>query len=146
MDDIRRSIDIRAPIAVVWRFLTETELLANWLMPNTFAPVLGRAFTMDCPPGIGSGAPIDAVVTALEPPAGGRALLAFTWQIDQPLLATHLTIELTETDRYTRLDLVHAGWSDLPEAERGVYDRHVMGWDHLLPNALKPLAEAAIRI
>ena len=142
MDDIRRTIEMRAPIDRVWRHLTEPELLSRWLMPNTFRPVLGRAFTMDCPPGIGSGAPIEARVTILEPPAGNRARLAYTWAIDEPPLTTLLDIRLTERGGTTRLDLVHSGWT-LEPSDAGVRERHAGGWDHLLENLLKPLVEVS---
>ncbi len=34
------------PRELVWRTLTDRELLAVWLMPSDFEPVVGRSFTM----------------------------------------------------------------------------------------------------
>ncbi|WP_421724309.1 SRPBCC family protein [Bauldia sp.] len=138
-DAIHRTITIAAPIDRVWAYLTERDKIAAWLMPNTFVPETGRRFTMDCPPGIGSGAPIACAVTECVPPADGRARLAYTWAIDRPPIETLLTIELTGTAATTRLDLVHSGWSQLDPADAYVRDRHEQGWDVLLTQHLMPL-------
>ena len=97
---------------------------------------------MDCPPGIGSGAPVKCVVTTLEAPAEKRARLAYSWEIDQPPLTTLLIMDLREQDGVTRLELVHSGWEKLGSEDAHVRDRHAQGWDHLLENRLRPLVEA----
>lgn len=140
MDAIQRSITIGAPIERVWACLTETDKIAAWLMPNTFAAEAGRAFTMDCPPGIGSGAPIQCVVMELRPPSDGRARLVYTWEIDEPLIETVLAIDLHEADGVTRLDLVHSGWGALRPEDIHILRRHEEGWDYLIANFLVPLA------
>lgn len=138
MDAIRRSITIQAPIDRVWAYLTERDKIAAWLMPNTFAPVAGRHFTMDCPPGIGSGAPVECEITELQPPTATGARLAYTWTIDQPLIETLLTIDLTATGDATRLDLEHSGWQKLGPEDGYVRDRHEQGWDRILSQRLVP--------
>lgn len=141
MSDIRRSVDFDAPIERVWAFLTEPEKIAQWLMPNTFSAVAGHAFTMDCPPGIGSGAPIECEVLRIEPPHGGRAHLTYTWAIDAPALKTVLTLDLNQEGGTTRLELVHSGWEPLAPSDMHVRDRHEQGWDALLEMRLRPLLE-----
>ena len=137
MNEIRKSTTYSAPIGRVWSYLTEPDKIAKWLMPNTFQPVLGHEFTMDCPPGIGSGAPVQCRVTAFAPPQNGRAKLAYSWAIDSPPIETLLTIDLQDDGGVTRLDLVHAGWDGLGPADMYVRDRHQQGWDHLLDNLLR---------
>jgi uncharacterized protein YndB with AHSA1/START domain len=139
MDTIRRSIIIDAPIDRVWAFLTETDKIAAWLMPNTFQPEAGAHFTMDCPPGIGSGAPVQCSVREIRPPAAGRARLVYSWEIDEPLIETVLAIDLSEKGDATRLDLVHSGWDQLGPEDGYVRDRHEQGWDMLLAHRLIPL-------
>ena len=141
MADIRRTVDFEAPIDRVWAYLTDSDKIAQWMMPNNFLPIDGRAFTMDCPPGIGSGAPVKCVITALEAPADRRARLAYSWEIDKPPLTTLLTIDLVERDGVTRLDLVHSGWEPLGPDDGYVRDRHEMGWDQLLEHRLRALLE-----
>lgn len=85
------------PRAMVWRALVEPELLARWLMPNDFRPVVGHRFTFRTEPGPGfdgivrcevieiveqqrlvlswAGGPIDTRITfTLEDAAGGCRL------------------------------------------------------------------------
>ena len=143
MDDIRQSVSFKAPIERVWVFITDSELIAKWLMPNTFQAELGHVFSMDCPPGIGSGAPIRSVVTELAPPAGRKfARLSYTWEIDEPELSTEVRMELSEADGVTRLDLVHTGWRDLAPQHEHVRQRHDEGWVHLLGQVLRALVES----
>ena len=143
MADIRRTIEFKAPIDRVWSYLTTSDKIARWMMPNTFEAVHGREFTMECPPGIGSGAPVECVVTDLAAPKDSRARLAYSWAIDRPPLITMLTINLVEQGGITTLDLVHSGWEELGPDDAYVRDRHEQGWDHLLGTLLRPLLEGA---
>ena len=101
MTYIHRSITILALIDDVWEYLTETDKIAEWLMPNTFVAQEGHHFTMDCPPGIGSGAPVRCEVKELKPPHDGRARLVYTWVIDSPYTETLLEIDLVEVAEAT---------------------------------------------
>lgn len=142
MSAIRKSVAFAAPIGRVWAWLTDSEKIARWLMPNTFRSEIGARFTMDCPPGIGSGAPVDCEVRECTPPSGGRARLVYTWAIDRPPLETLLEIDLEETDAgMTRLRLVHSGWEALRPDEAHIRDRHDQGWDMLLGTALRGVVE-----
>ncbi|MEP3279151.1 MAG: SRPBCC domain-containing protein [Stappiaceae bacterium] len=138
MNHILRSTQIKAPIEDVWSYLTVPEKIAQWLMPNTFSAEPGHRFTMDCPPGIGSGAPIDCEVKEISPPRDGRARLVYSWIIDSPRTETLLEIDLMEAAGVTHLDLVHSGWA---EGESELKTRHAQGWDHLLETALRRLLE-----
>ena len=60
------------PPAVVWRALTEPDVLAQWLAPGRIEPRLGGAVRLDFD---GSGTVIDCAVSAFE---DGR-LLEFSW-------------------------------------------------------------------
>ena len=141
MSDIRRSIEFDASVETTWAYLTESDKIAQWLMPNTFQAVLGHRFTMDCPPGLGSGEPIDAVVTEIVPPANNRAHLVYTWRIEHPLRETVVEIHLTETNGVTRLDLTHSGWDNLTPEEAHIRERHDQGWDFLLGQRLRALLD-----
>ena len=141
MAEIRRTISFNAPIGRVWAYITDSEKIARWLMPNDFLPTDGHAFKMDCPPGVGSGAPVTCQIRQIAPPSDGRARLSYTWTIDQPLTETLLTIDLHERDGTTTMDLVHSGWNDMNAAGRALLDRHGDGWTMLLNQALRPLVE-----
>jgi uncharacterized protein YndB with AHSA1/START domain len=51
--DVRLERVYLHPPELVWRALTDREVLAEWLMPNDFAPVVGHTFTMRTDPGPG---------------------------------------------------------------------------------------------
>lgn len=138
MAHIHRSITIVALIDDVWAYLTESDKIAQWLMPNTFQARQGHTFTMDCPPGLGSGAPVQCEIKELQPPADGRARLVYTWVIDQPFTETLLEIDLIEIADTTRCDIVHSGWA---EGESDLRTRHDEGWDFLLGTRLRGLLE-----
>jgi uncharacterized protein YndB with AHSA1/START domain len=139
MNDIVRTLKIDAAIADIWPYLIESDKISQWLMPNTFEAEEGHTFTMDCPPGIGSGAPVECEIKELVQPSAGRARLVYTWVIDSPYTETLLEIDLMEVSGVTTLDLVHSGWD---EGGNDLRTRHAMGWDHLLGTVLRGLLSA----
>jgi uncharacterized protein YndB with AHSA1/START domain len=42
--DIRHKYFFSHPPELVWEYLTKSELMAQWLMPNNFLPILGYDF------------------------------------------------------------------------------------------------------
>jgi uncharacterized protein YndB with AHSA1/START domain len=91
----------------VWRALTSSEAIADWLMPNDFAPVVGHRFEMRTRPAPGFDGVVRCEVTVVEPPAR----LAYKWRgggID-----TVVTFTLEPVDQGTKLTLVHSGFSGL---------------------------------
>ena len=132
MSDIRRSLLLEAPIELVWSYLTESDKLAEWLMPNTFQPIAGHDFTMRCAPMDGSSGIVQAKVMEIEAPRR----LVYSWIIDVPPLETLVAIDLKPEESGTRLTLVHSGWEGLADDAIHVRERHAMGWDHLLATAL----------
>lgn len=118
------------PPAKVWRALTDPELLGRWLMPNTFAPVVGHRFTMDTR-GWGT---TQCEVLALEV----ERLLVYSWQ-NGPLDTT-VTWRLVPEGDGTRLHMEHAGFDLAQPAHKMAYDGMSGGWlvivDERLPAVL----------
>lgn len=50
MSIIEYSETFDVPAATLWRALTESDLLAIWLMPNDFRPEVGHEFTLKTDP------------------------------------------------------------------------------------------------
>ena len=48
--EIRHQFTFAQPPEVVWKYLTNPELLAQWLMPNDFKPIVGHTFTFVAKP------------------------------------------------------------------------------------------------
>lgn len=91
----------------VWRAITEPELLARWLMPNDFAPVVGHEFTFRTEPGPGFDGIVRCRVLAVEPPHS----VSFTWTGGP--IDTVVTITLFEHPDGTRLSMLQTGFRGL---------------------------------
>lgn len=100
------------PPAVVWRALTSPELLAQWLMPNDFEPVVGHRFTFRSQP-VGatrySGVTKCEVLELREP-----ELLVISWEdeSDENDMQTKVTFRLEAHDGGTHLSLVQEGFRE----------------------------------
>jgi uncharacterized protein YndB with AHSA1/START domain len=66
--DIDLTAEYPHPIERVWAALTSAEALAAWLMPNDFAPEVGRPFTFRTKPAPGFDGIVHCRVLELEPP------------------------------------------------------------------------------
>ncbi|MBM0229124.1 SRPBCC domain-containing protein [Micromonospora sp. ATA51] len=78
------------PPAKVWRALTDSDLLARWLMPNDFRPLPGHRFTFHTQPRPGQGfdGVVHCEVLEIDPPRrlrwawrGGRLDTVVTWTL-----------------------------------------------------------------
>ncbi|HEX7736893.1 MAG TPA: SRPBCC domain-containing protein [Ktedonobacteraceae bacterium] len=126
------------PIWSVWKALTSAEALAQWLMPNDFAPKLGHRFTMQSAPRDGWNGVIECQVVALEPPHR----VAYTWRGggESSRIDTLVTFTLATEDQQTRLRLEHAGFASTGEAGLLVRDLLSRGWkSHVLQQKLPAL-------
>lgn len=48
--EIRHQFTFPQPPEMVWEYLTDSELLAGWLMPNDFKPIVGHKFQFGTKP------------------------------------------------------------------------------------------------
>jgi uncharacterized protein YndB with AHSA1/START domain len=125
------------PPAKVWRALTESSLLARWLMPNDFRAEVGHHFQFRAPPMPGWDGIVRCEVTAVQPPER----LSFTWvggsKEAGSLLDTTVTWTLrATTDGGTILRLEHAGF--LP-ANKFALDGMSRGWGGPIRQRLEEL-------
>ncbi|MEX2219819.1 MAG: SRPBCC domain-containing protein [Phycisphaerales bacterium] len=65
---LRKSALYQHPIGVVWAALTDGEALAQWLMPNDFAPEEGREFQFRVDPMLSFTGLVQCRVLELDPP------------------------------------------------------------------------------
>ena len=140
-DRIERSIDIRAPLARVWRALSNAEEFGAWfgvaLAGQTF--VAGRSVQGRIThPGY-EHLVFNAQVERVEP---GRRL-AFRWHpyaidpaVDYSGEATTLVeFEIEATPEGTRLRVVESGFDALPPARRrDAFRMNSQGWDAQMKN------------
>lgn len=90
----------------VWRAISTGALMAEWLLPNDFAPVVGHEFTLQSPTFPGWDGKIAARVVTVDPPRK----LAYTWValgVD-----TVVTLTLEPAPGGTRLVVEQAGFAE----------------------------------
>jgi uncharacterized protein YndB with AHSA1/START domain len=97
----------------VWRVLTTSELISQWLMPNDFQPVVGHRFTFRTKPMGRWDGTVDCEVLACEAPR----LLRYSWaggSDDNAEYGSRLhsvvTWTLTPVADGTRLHMEHDGF------------------------------------
>ena len=73
--DIDATVVYPHPPDRVWAALTSSEALAAWLMPNDFAPEVGREFTFRTKPAPGFDGIVRCRVLELDPPSR----MAWSW-------------------------------------------------------------------
>ena len=108
----------------VWRALTDSSALADWLMENDFQPVLGHEFTFRTKPAPGFDGIVRCRVTVLDPPKA----LAYTWASGD--FETLVTWTLEPSGEGTRLRLEHSGFAGI----KGFFLRMFLsgGWKRIV--------------
>jgi uncharacterized protein YndB with AHSA1/START domain len=140
-DRIERSIEIRAPLARVWRALSNAEEFGAWFG----VALAGQTFAAGCSvegrithPGY-EHLVFTAHVERVEPPRR----LAFRWHpypIDPATdysgeATTLVEFELEPTPEGTRLRVVESGFDALPPARRrDAFRMNSQGWDAQMKN------------
>jgi uncharacterized protein YndB with AHSA1/START domain len=98
------------PPEKVWRALTESNLIEQWLMKNDFEPAVGRAFTLRMDPVPNWDGVIDCKVVAVEP----SKTLSYTWGTMG--LESLVTFTLTPTGAGTHVRVEQTGFRPDQEA------------------------------
>ena len=129
---------------VVWRALTTADLIGRWLMPNDFAPVVGKSFTFRAKP-MGSW---DGVVHCEVLEVVPNRKLVYSWKggSDENAkygskLDTVVTWTLTPVAGGTKLRLVHAGFRS--PGNDFAFDALSPGWGRVLAGIARVIGEAA---
>jgi uncharacterized protein YndB with AHSA1/START domain len=119
----------------LWRALTQPHLIAEWLMKNDFAPVVGHRFNLR-----GEwGGVLDCEVLVVEP----NRELAYTWNHVHDDAAFNLqsvvTFTLTPTASGTRLRMEQAGFR--PD-QRQAFGGANAGWQQMFAKLEQVAANA----
>ena len=112
--------EFRHPPKKVWRALTESALIEDWLMSNDFRPEVDHDFTFSADWGSVEGKVLEVVP---------YETLSYTWNALG--LESVVTFTLIPTDTGTRLRMEQEGFaSDSDQNYRGA----MMGWTRFLGN------------
>ena len=99
------------PPAKLWRALTVPELMAQWLMPNDFQPVVGHRFTLQAHPVAQTGFSGQITCQVLELTPSKRLRISWADANNPDGTATEVTWTLQPEGKGTRLFLEHSGFA-----------------------------------
>ena len=120
----------------VWRALTQSALMAEWLLANDFKPEVGHRFTLRAPPQPGWDGIVKGVVTEVEPPTR----LVYSWTVgNDPAtgLQTLVVFTLAREGNSTRLRMEQSGFR--PD-QKQAYGGARAGWQQFLAKLEQVLA------
>jgi uncharacterized protein YndB with AHSA1/START domain len=145
MNDQTKDISVQAvlphPVHVVWKTLTTSELIAQWLMPNDFEPIIGKKFNFKSKPmGDWDGVVYCEVLEIVE-----NSRLVYSWKggSGDSALDTTVAWTLTPIEAGTKLEMVHSGFR-LPGNQIAL-DAMTPGWGQVtkrIERAVEQLARA----
>ena len=119
------------PPEKLWRALTESTLLAQWMMSNDFQPVVGRKFQFRADPKPTWNGVVDCQVLTVEP----NKVLSYTWGAMG--LESVVVWTLSPTSTGTRLRMEQSGFRpDQQQAYQGA--QH--GWRKFFGNLERVIA------
>ncbi len=124
------------PATKIWRALTQTQLMDEWLMKNDFEPVIGHKFNFRAPPISGWNGITDCEVLAIEQ----FEKLAYTWNNSGEQakngLKTTVTWTLTPIEGGTLVRMEQSGFRPEETRARGGARG---GWQQILEKLEKVL-------
>jgi len=113
----------------LWRALTESPLLAQWMMNNDFEPVPGRRFQFRADPAPNWNGIVDCEVLAVEP----MKRLSYNWGVGGGDSGLQWVVEwtLTPADGGTHVRMEQSGFG--PNQQQA-YGGAKWGWQRFLGN------------
>jgi uncharacterized protein YndB with AHSA1/START domain len=122
---IRRELVLPRPQQEVWRALTDSSALAEWMYPNDFEPRVGHRFTFRVPanPQAGFDGIVRCEVLECTPPS----LLAFSWS-GGPVVDTRVSYRLEPDGAGTRVLFEHSGFDLSQPWGEGAFHGAELGW------------------
>lgn len=128
---IRREIVMPQSREQVWRALTDSATLAEWMFPNDFEPRVGHHFTFRVPanPKVGfEGLIVQCEVLECDP----LNRLVFSWSAGGAVVNTQVSFRLEQDGAGTRLFFEHSGFDlSQPWAEQAFRGAE-FGWKKML--------------
>ena len=126
--------DVPHPPDKIWRALTHSPLIEEWLMTNDFQPVVGHRFAFRSTPVPKWDGIIDCEVLVVEP----KARLSYSWA--SMGLTSVVAWTLTPTALGTHLRMEHSGF---PSEESAAYKGANYGWQMFIGKLEQVLARLA---
>jgi uncharacterized protein YndB with AHSA1/START domain len=128
---IRKELRIPQPPEQVWRAITDSGTLAEWMFPNDFEPRVGHHFTFRVPanPKVNfDGLVVHCEVLECEPPDR----LAFSWSAGGPVENTRVSFRLEPDGEGTRVLFEHSGFDFSDPFGEQAFKGAEYGWARML--------------
>ena len=138
---IQREILIPQPREQVWRAITDSATLAEWMFPNDFEPRVGHRFTFRVPgnPKMNfDGLTVRCEVLECDPPDR----LAFSWSAGGPVENTQVSFRLDPDGDGTRLFFEHTGFDVAMPFGEQAFKGAEFGWTRMLKQLIAVVAES----
>ncbi|MEY2539982.1 MAG: hypothetical protein QOG67_3722 [Verrucomicrobiota bacterium] len=140
---IRREILIAQPREQVWRALTDSATLAEWMFPNDFEPRVGHHFTFRVPPNPTVG--FDGLVVRCEVlECGPPSRLVFSWSAGGPVVNTRVSFQLEPDGEGTRILFEHSGFDLSQPSANQAFRGAEFGWAKMLEQLRVVVTDLAI--
>lgn len=136
-DHISLSFYYPHPPAKVWKSLTTSDAIAQWLMPNTFRLELGAEFTFQAPKQPFFDGRVNCKVLSIV----HERELSYSWQGGPMPKPTVVTYVLEPEGQGTRLHFTHTGF-------QGFFSKFLVrrilenGWKDILGKRIVPFVES----
>ena len=140
---IRREILIPQPREQVWRALTDSASLSEWMFPNDFTPHVGHHFTFRVPPNpkVGfEGMLVQCQVLECDAPSR----LVFSWSAGG-FGDTRVSFRLEPDGEGTRVLFEHAGFDLSQGWSNQALQGAEFGWAKMLEQLPAVVADLAAR-
>jgi uncharacterized protein YndB with AHSA1/START domain len=144
---IQQEILIPQPRQQVWRAITDSATLAEWMFPNDFEPRVGHRFTFRVPgnPKMNfDGLTVRCEVLECKPPGeNSDCRLVFSWSAGGAVENTQVSFVLENADDGTRILFEHSGFDvSLPFGEQA-FKGAEFGWAKMFKRLATVLADSA---
>ena len=129
--NIQREMVIPQPREQVWRAITDSATLAEWMFPNDFEPRVGHRFTFRVPgnPKMNfDGLTVRCEVLECEPPSR----LEFSWSAGGAVENTRVSFQLEPDGDGTRVLFEHSGFNITQPFDEQAFKGAQLGWAKML--------------
>lgn len=121
-----------APIELVWRAITEKELLSKWYFDvSDFKPEVGHKFHFE---GGAEDKRYMHLCEVIEVIPGKK--LKYSWTYEGHTGVSFVTFQLSTNGNTTKLKLIHEGLETFTNPDF-IRDNFVEGWNYLIQESLK---------
>jgi uncharacterized protein YndB with AHSA1/START domain len=126
------------PPEKLWRALTESSLLTQWMMNNDFQPVVGHKFQFRADPAPNWNGIVDCEVLVVDPPQR----LSYNWGVGPSEYGMQWVVAwtLTPAEGGTHVRMEQSGFG--PE-QKAAYQGATYGWQKFIGNLERVVGELA---